>query len=197
MIKSDLRSIYLAKREALSSSEKAAIDAALLNGVKQLPLQEVEVVHVFLPILSKNEIDTWPIIRHVWDSYPEITIVVPVSNFKLREMTSVVLTPTTEIAVNKWGIPEPIKGQIGYLEIPASQVDFVLVPLLAVDKTGQRVGYGAGFYDRFLETTKPTVVTVGLSQFSILDVPISDVLPTDIAIQQVITPQGIIQLQQL
>jgi 5-formyltetrahydrofolate cyclo-ligase len=195
--KSDLRSIYLAKRAALSSIEKAEIDAALLNWVKQLPLQKVKVVHLFLPILVKNEIDTWPIIRHFWNNYPEIRVVVPVANFKLREMTSVVLTPTTEIAVNKWGIPEPVKDQPHYQEIPPQEIDLVLVPLLAVDKTGQRVGYGAGFYDRFLETAKPTVVTVGLSQFSILDEPISDVLPTDIAIQQVITPQGIIQLPQL
>ncbi len=197
MIKSDLRSIYLNKREALSSTEKVEIDAALLKLVKKLPLQEVKVVHIFLPILAKNEIDTWPIIQHVWDTYPEITVVVPVSNFKLREMTSVVLTSETEIVVNKWGIPEPIKNQSHYQEIPPQEIDLVLVPLLSVDNTGQRVGYGAGFYDRFLETTKPTVVTVGLSQFSILDEPISDVLPTDIAIQQVITPQGIIQLPQL
>jgi len=197
VIKSDLRSIYLAKREALSSTEKAEIDVALLNWVKQLPLQEVKVMHLFLPILAKNEIDTWPIIKYIWNNHQEITVVVPVSNFKSREMTSVVLTQTTEIVVNKWGIPEPMKGQSHYQEIPPQEIDLVLVPLLAVDKTGQRVGYGAGFYDRFLETAKPTVITVGLSQFSILDEPISDVLPTDIAIQQVITPQGIIQLPQL
>ncbi len=196
MIKSDLRSIYLAKREALSSIEKAEIDDALLHWVKQLPLKEVKVVHLFLPILAKNEIDTWPIIKHFWNNYPEIRVVVPVANFKLKEMTSVVLTPTTEIAVNKWGIPEPVKDQPNYQEIPPQEIDIVFMPLLAVDKTGQRVGYGAGFYDRFLETAKPTVVTVGLSQFSILDEPISGVLPTDIAIQQVITPQGIIQLPQ-
>jgi 5-formyltetrahydrofolate cyclo-ligase len=71
----------------------------------------------------------------------------------------------------------------------------VVVPLLAVDSNGQRVGYGAGFYDRFLETTKPTVFTVGLSQFSILVEPISDVLPTDIPIQQVITPLTIKSFQ--
>ena len=197
MIKSDLRSIYLNKREALSSTEKVEIDAALLKWVMQISFQEIRVQHIFLPILAKNEIDTWPIIRHIWDNYPQITVVVPVSNFKLKEMTSVVLTSETEIVVNKWGIPEPIKDQSHYQEIPPQEIDLVFMPLLGVDKSGQRVGYGAGFYDRFLETTKPTVVTVGLSQFSILDEPISDVLPTDIAIQQVITPKEIIQLPQL
>jgi len=168
----------------------------LLHWFTQVPLKGIKWIHIFLPILAKNEIDTWLIINYLWDKYPEIEVVVPVSNFKTREMKSVLLNPQTLIEVNKWGIPEPTKDQVNYKEIPANQIDMVLVPLLAVDNNGQRVGYGAGFYDRFLDTTKPTVVTVGLSQFSILTEPISDVLPTDIPVQQVIAPIGIIQLPQ-
>lgn len=191
MLKSDLRKLYLYQRASLSLEEKQEIDNQLLGWFKQLPLREIKCLHIFLPILSKNEIDTWPMINYVWENYPHITVVVPVANFKDRQMTSVRLTPETIVEVNKWSIPEPIKNQVGYLEIPTSEIDLVIVPLLAVDCDGQRVGYGAGFYDRFLETTKPTVFTVGLSQFTILVEPISDVLPTDIPIQQVITPLGI------
>jgi 5-formyltetrahydrofolate cyclo-ligase len=195
VLKADIRAEYLAKRALFSLEEKQAIDNQLVGWFKQLPLAEIECVHIFLPILAKNEIDTWPMINYLWANYPHITVVVPVANFKSREMTSVRLTPETIVEVNKWGIPEPIKNQLEYQEIPTNEIDMVIVPLLAVDNKGQRVGYGAGFYDRFLETTKPTVLTVGLSQFSILVDPISDVLPTDIPIQQVITPLGIKSFQ--
>ena len=191
MLKVDLRAEYLAKRVLFTLEEKQEIDNQLLGWFKQLQLSEIKCLHIFLPILAKNEIDTWPMINYLWENYPHISVVVPVANFKSREMTSVRLGPETIVEVNKWGIPEPIKNQVDYLEIPASEIDMVIVPLLALDCNGQRVGYGAGFYDRFLETTKPTVLTVGLSQFSILVEPISDVQPTDISIQQVITPLGI------
>jgi 5-formyltetrahydrofolate cyclo-ligase len=73
-----------------------------------------------------------------------------------------------------------------------AQLDAVLVPLLACDQRGHRVGYGGGFYDRFLAECRPGALFIGLS---LLDAEplaeIADVLPTDVPLHACITPGGV------
>ena len=65
------------------------------------------------------------------------------------------------LELNKYGIPEPKNGK----KIKNNLIDVVFVPLLSYDKKGNRVGYGKGFYDRFLSTQKNNIIKVGLSFF--------------------------------
>ena len=76
-------------------------------------------------------------------------------------MNHYLLTDQTKLIVNEWGIPEPDNNSI---PIPESSIEVVFVPLLAYDTKGSRVGYGKGFYDRFLQDSKPKL-TIGLSFF--------------------------------
>jgi 5-formyltetrahydrofolate cyclo-ligase len=73
-------------------------------------------------------------------------IVVSKSDFASRNMTHFLLTDNTKIKKNSYNIPEPVDG----IEVPVTKIDVVFVPLLAFDTTGNRVGYGKGFYDVFL-----------------------------------------------
>ena len=59
----------------------------------------------------------------------------------------------------KWGIPEPIEGESAATE----DIDVVLIPLIVFDENGHRIGYGKGYYDRFLESCRPDTLKVGLS----------------------------------
>ena len=71
-------------------------------------------------------------------------------------------------------------------------LDLVFVPLLAFDKTGQRVGYGKGFYDRFLAACRPDTIKIGLSlETSVAQV--ADVHEGDVVLDYVITPAGVIK----
>ena len=81
------------------------------------------------------------------------------------------------------GIPEPVDG----LEVPASKLDVVFVPLLAFDKKGHRVGYGGGFYDRFLKSCKKDVLKIGLS-FFLPELEIEDIHSDDIPLDFCVTP---------
>jgi 5-formyltetrahydrofolate cyclo-ligase len=72
---------------------------------------------------------------------------------------------------NRWGISEPIGG----LTIDPIEIDVVLVPLLAFDMTGNRVGYGKGFYDKFLPRCKPGCRRIGVSFFE----PVNKISDTD------------------
>jgi len=89
-----------------------------------------------------------------------------------------------------WGILEPTFGTTKTADL----FDLVLVPLLAYDIEGNRVGYGKGFYDGFLKSCKPDCQFIGLSYFEPEENPI-DTIPSDIRLHYCITPKRILQFK--
>ena len=69
-----------------------------------------------------------------------------------------------------------------------NEIDLVLVPLLAFDKNGYRVGYGKGYYDKFLSNCRPDVIKIGLSFFDAVD-EIEDIDDYDLPLNFCVTPQ--------
>ncbi|MDQ4139293.1 MAG: 5-formyltetrahydrofolate cyclo-ligase [Bacteroidota bacterium] len=153
------------------------------------PARSIKTIHTFLPIAHKNEVNTWFIIEHLWANFPEITLSVPVTDPKDQILSHYILTPETKIQLNPWGIPEPHGAE----PVIPQELDLVLVPLLAFDEKGHRVGYGKGYYDRFLADCRPDTVTVGLSLEEEPVPLISDVFDKDISLQFIITPNNIYQ----
>jgi 5-formyltetrahydrofolate cyclo-ligase len=98
--------------------------------------------------------------------------------------------PQTTLIKNKYGIPEPENGML----ISPADIDLVFVPLLAFDKTGQRVGYGKGMYDRFLSECRPETITIGLSMFEPVE-KITDTDSLDVPLHKVITPATVYHFQ--
>jgi 5-formyltetrahydrofolate cyclo-ligase len=96
------------------------------------------------------------------------------------------LTDNTKLTISEYGIPEPVEG----IEVPSNKADVVFVPLLAFDTKGHRVGYGKGFYDRFLMECKPDVIKIGLSFFEAEEELIA-VNPTDVALDFCVTPKKV------
>ena len=86
-----------------------------------------------------------------------------------------------EFANSDWGIPEPVGGIV----VKPTDFDIVLLPLLTFDLNGNRVGYGKGFYDRYLVNCRPDCLKIGISLFEPVDL-IEEVeshdIPLDIAI---------------
>jgi 5-formyltetrahydrofolate cyclo-ligase len=96
------------------------------------------------------------------------------------------LTDNTRIKKNAYNIPEPVDG----IEVPSHKIDVVFVPLLAFDKKGHRVGYGKGFYDKFLSECKPDVIKIGLSFFDPEEL-ITDVFEGDVKLDYCVTPNEV------
>lgn len=147
-------------------------------------------VHIYLPMDNAHEPDTLPFVQwlKVWN--PDVQFVVSRSNLETREMTHFLWDEQTVLETNIWGISEPKAGII----VDESAIDAVLVPLLVVDRFGNRVGYGKGFYDRFLAKCREGINTVGLSYFEPVDV-IDDVDAWDIRLKSCVTPYGAYQFQ--
>jgi 5-formyltetrahydrofolate cyclo-ligase len=153
-------------------------------------LPAYKTVHVFLPILRKKEIDTWQIIRQLQMNYPHIRIAVSVSNMVEFTLDHFWLKPETKLQENEWGIPEPVQAEA----IAVADIDVVLVPLLAFDRQGHRVGYGKGFYDRFLSSCRPGTIKIGLSLETSVH-QVADVHAGDVVLDYVITPAKVIAFQ--
>lgn len=181
MIKKEVRQKYKELRQNLSEENIEEWSLQIANQLIRLDIWQHSFYHLFLPIESQKEINTEYILQVL--AGKDKNIVLSKSDFSTREMTHFLLTDNTTIKKNAYDIPEPIDG----LEVPVSKIDVVFVPLLAFDEKGNRVGYGKGFYDKFLAECKPEILKIGLSFFESEKV-ISDVLNTDIQLDLCVTP---------
>ena len=181
MRKAEIRKYYLEKRKDLSSEQIKQKSADLANQFfSKVNLEDVEYLHVFIPIAKFNEVDTWLIIHKIWQDYPDIKVVTSVT--LENELQHFVIDKQTQFIEDKWGIPTPKSIE----EISADKIDLVITPLLAFDRNNNRVGYGKGYYDKFFADCKPNVGKVGLSLFPPLEDEIEDVNEFDIALDEVL-----------
>lgn len=184
MNKASLRIKYKALRQELPESELEEKSLAIANSLLKLPIWEKDYFHLFLPIVAQKEVDT-EFILHLL-SGKDKHILISKSDFETREMTHFLLTDNTRIRKNGYGIPEPVDG----IEIPAAKIEVVFVPLLAFDEKGNRVGYGKGFYDKFLAECQPETIKIGLSLFEAVEAW-EDVFESDVRLDYCVTPDNI------
>ncbi|MGY3091191.1 5-formyltetrahydrofolate cyclo-ligase [Hymenobacter sp. UYAg731] len=189
--KAELRRVALARRQALLAAEIAQRSQPLCDQLFQhFPVAQWRWLHLFLPLAKRNEPDTWPIIHRIWAEELAVRLAAPVVQADGISLRHYELMPATPLHTNRWGIPEP--AATSETEVPAAAFDAVLVPLLAVDRVGRRVGYGGGFYDRFLAQCRPGTQFIGLNVLDEVPVAaIADVLPTDVPLTACLTPGGV------
>lgn len=145
---------------------------------------QIKHIHVFLPIERLFEIDTFPFINMLFEE--GFQVYTAVTDFEQETMRTVRLSEDTVFREDKLGLPVPLSSD----EIQDEQVlDIVFVPLLAFDLSGVRIGYGKGYYDRFLARLMPKTLKIGLSYF-----PPEDRLPFedhDIRLDACILPDSV------
>ncbi len=189
MNKVQLRTAYRAKRQEITAEEYTGFNAKIKSiFFEEFHAMDGKTVQSFLPIKERKEIDTWPIISQFRNS--RVTITVPKANLERLTLASYILDDHTQFAKNEWGVSEPIGGK----EIAAQEIDMILLPLLAFDLNGYRVGYGKGFYDRFLSECRSDALKVGLSFFPPVD-QIEDVDQYDMSMDYCITPHRVFRFE--
>ncbi|WKL46449.1 5-formyltetrahydrofolate cyclo-ligase [Flavobacterium pectinovorum] len=182
--KKELRLYYKSLRAALSLDEIEEKSLAVANSLLQLPIWDRIYYHVFLPIEEQKEVNTEYVLHLL--SGKDKEIVISKSDFETRKMSHFLLTDNTKIKKNEYNIPEPVNG----LPVPSETIEVVFVPLLAFDIFGNRIGYGKGFYDKFLAECKPETIKIGLSFFEAVN-QIDDVFESDVKLDYCVTPEKI------
>lgn len=186
MNKAPLRKLFMEKRSSMTVDEYRNANEQILKQVQSLDFRDVEYIHIFLPIIEKKEVDTFPIIVWLKDKHPEIKIIIPKADFTTHELEHFIYNDRMLLEKNKYGILEPTEGE----KVNASLPDMVLIPLMTFDMKGYRVGYGKGFYDRFLSQCRNDVQKIGLSFYKPVDA-IEDVHESDVRLDCCITPSKI------
>lgn len=184
MLKRELRKKYKNLRAGMSHVQASDYSLILANSVLQIPIWDFFYYHTFMSMEDKIEVDTLPLITLLQGK--DKNIVIPKVSGK-NSMKNYLLTDSITIKKSSYGVPEPVDG----IEIPEKKIDVVFVPLLAFDTLGNRVGYGKGYYDTFLNKCRKETVKIGLSFFSAENEPITDINENDVKLDFCVTPEKI------
>ena len=182
--KSDLRKATLARRDALPAAERMAAAEAIAARTFPVAVASGAVVSGFMPLNS--EISPLPLMRKLSDVGARLALPVVVGRGLPLSMRAYAFGD--ELVKGVWGIRVPPP------EAPEVAPDLLLVPLLAFDRSGNRLGYGAGYYDMTIAAlrAKKPVVAVGIA-FAVQEVDVVPTSPRDVRLDLVLTENEIVR----
>ena len=193
MTKAAIRKLYIQKRAALSEAKYFQLSHQLCeNFFAHVDLAFIRVLHTFIPIEKNKEPNTWLLIDRIRREFPHVRLSIPRINNQTGELENFFFEGLHQLVQNTWGVLEPKQG----VPTETEKIDMVLVPLLAFDGQGQRVGYGKGFYDGLLARCSATCQRVGLSFFEPVD-RIDDLNEADQPLTHAVTPTQFFQFPAL
>jgi len=182
MKKTELRKIYLERREN-QGDQKDKLDRSILkNFLSGFSFIGKQLIHIYIPIEKFQEINTYLFISEFKERGHRICV----PRIRLDRIQSIEINEKSKWVENSWNIKEPKEGK----EIKPEDIDVIIVPLLAYDAKGFRVGYGKGFYDRYLSNCRKDILKIGLSYFTPVD-HIDDLDNNDIPLDFCVTPEKI------
>jgi 5-formyltetrahydrofolate cyclo-ligase len=185
MEKKELRKMLLAKRQALRLTERAPLDAAILKRLTGLPeMQTAATILLYLDF--RGEVESDGMIR--WCLSKGKTVCAPVTIKAERKLIPVRITSLDELQEGAYGIREPVYSR--EKEVAPSEIDLVVLPGVGFDRQGGRLGYGGGYYDRFLPKLRPDVKKIAVAY----ELQVIDQVPTephDTLLDALVTEKGV------
>jgi 5-formyltetrahydrofolate cyclo-ligase len=186
--KAALRALMIARRRSFPESSRDEMSRAIASYIIALPeIINARLIHVYLSIPALAEVSTSAIINGLAAMDKELAVPV----IRNGELLSALFRKGAAVRPAQFGHPEPCEVSVA----DESRLDVVLIPLLAFDKRGYRIGYGKGFYDRFLQRLAQQGVTPCRIGLSFLQQKV-DTVPADSQdepLDGVIHEQGIIR----
>jgi 5-formyltetrahydrofolate cyclo-ligase len=184
--KASLRREAIVCRDALLAAERQQAAEAIAARPFPVAIADDAVVSGFMPL--KSEINPLPLMRKLQDAGAALAL--PVVAGKGQPLVMRAWRFGAPLASGVWGIREPMP------DAPAVDPDILLVPLLAFDRRGHRLGYGAGYYDRTLAAlrAKKPVVAIGLG-YAAQEVDRVPVTPRDERLDLVLTERETIDFR--
>jgi len=157
--KIEAREKYRNLRKQLHKSEILDMSVEIANNLLKFNIWGLKTFHLFMTIDENKEVDTKPILDLLIGKGKEI--IIPKINTNTNTLDSYVFNENTVFKISNLRIPEPINGILFN-----GKIDVVILPLLAYDLDGNRIGYGKGFYDNFISSLKSEPLKIGISYFS-------------------------------
>jgi 5-formyltetrahydrofolate cyclo-ligase len=190
MRKEEARRIYKEKRKKLSDAERAKADDLML-----IQFQTIDPIAIGLPYIH-HLLSYWPIEEnnepntHLFNDYiefknPALRFLYPKTDFEKQQIEAIEVNADTAFRKNGWNIHEPMDGTA----TDATIIDMIFVPLIIFDKHGYRIGYGKGFYDKYLIQCRPDCLKVGFCYFEPIDL-IEGTREFDVPLNLCITPNN-------
>ena len=185
--KNELRQDYRQLRKQLSGDEVNDLSRKITTqlGTWLKGQEGFTHFHLFFPISKFKEVNTFYIQQLL--EQQDKTLFTSQVNREENRLDTLQLPPEASFFLDEWGIPVPQES----VRVTSTKIQVVFVPLLAYDKSGHRLGFGKGFYDRFLASLEQPVLKVGLSFFTPEEaIPVE---PHDIPLDYCITPEQILK----
>ena len=185
--KKQMRDAVLARRDAMLPSARAVASHAIIEKLCALPrYQHAKVILTYMGFGS--EIETRPFVERILIDGK--IVVLPRVDRASRSLILHSVHSLSELEASKWGIREP---RADTPPVPLSTIEFALLPGVAFDRTGNRLGYGRGYYDKLLSTVDPTLERVAAG-FCCQIVDVVPVGPLDQKIDILVTENEIINI---
>ncbi len=184
--KSDLRREMIARRDALPADTRSAAAEAIAARPFPLPVVTGAIVSGFMPM--KSEINPLALMKKLADAGARLAL--PVTPRRGQPLVMRSWAWGEPLASGVWGIREPRP------EAPQVDPDILLVPLLAFDRAGYRLGYGGGYYDLTLAQlrSRKAVTAVGLA-YAVQEIAQVPTTPRDAVLDLVLTEREVIDLR--
>jgi 5-formyltetrahydrofolate cyclo-ligase len=188
MDKDTLRRQILADRKILPEAERQAKQQQIFLRLLSVPgVQTAQTILLYLDF--RGEVETSEILAWGWQTGK--TMAVPLTLKESRRIIPVQIRSHADIQPGSYGIREPKPEIAEKGTLPAPTIDIVIVPGVAFDRRGVRLGYGGGYYDRFLPMLRSDTVKIGLA-FELQMVERVPVEEHDVRLNYVVTEQRII-----
>ncbi len=182
MSKAEIRRFALEWRSKKNEKERAEDSKKIFNRVTDLP--EFDAAGTVLIYVSyRSEVDTGLLISYALSLGKEVCVPIVVSDC---DMVASRLRACEDFGKNIYGIPEPTSTD----EVPRSKIDLVILPGCAFDEQKNRIGYGKGYFDRFLEGCKATKIALAFEEQIVPQIPCD---PTDVRMDVIVTPERVIR----
>jgi 5-formyltetrahydrofolate cyclo-ligase len=190
MKKSDIREKALAERKSWTQQDFELKNVQLLNQIIEFlnPLPRNLMLMSFHSMEQHREIMTAKLHELLIHEPFYHQLIFPKVEKNMSQLIPYLTDKKSIFVRSDWGILEPTNDTS--VQLNPKDINLIFIPLLAIDTQGHRVGYGKGFYDRFLANTKPELIKIGLCLEEPIE-PIEDLNSFDIAMDFAITPKSV------
>jgi len=177
-----LRKSFKKQRSLLDINQVQGLSKRIFENLLELNIWEKSFYHLYLSNEINNEVETDEIVNLLFMKNKRVFV----PKILGKDLLNIEIDNNTNYSLNQLGIKEPISSN----QKDTSILEVIFVPLLIFDKLGHRVGYGGGYYDKFLENIKDDVLKIGLSLFDPIE-KIQDIEKHDISLDYIITPKRV------